>query len=145
MPPTIDSYYRSAIKEIEQEVEATADADAALLIEKYGMVPIEIDASRKEQMVEVEREHVRRGYDIYTNQIPGSVVKTTDVRLEVPVVRSDTLEAIATQQLAPMPSSLGFEQPPFKYDNVDRTLFNLAPREDSDHVATHTTPETHDA
>ena len=30
MPPTIDSYYRSAIKEIEQEVEATADADAAL-------------------------------------------------------------------------------------------------------------------
>ena len=126
MPPTIDSYYRSAIKEIEQEVEATADADAALLIEKYGMVPIEIDASRKKQMVEVKREYVRRGYDIYTNQMPGSVVETTDVRLEVPVVRSDTLEAIATQQLAPMPFSLGFEQPPFKYDNVGGVVFIVA-------------------
>ena len=117
MPPTIESYYRWAIKEIEQEVEATADANAASLIDKYGMVPIKINTSREVQMVKVEREHVSRGYNIYTNQMPGSVVKTTDVRLEVPVVRSDTLEAIVTQKLAPMPYSLGVECPPFKYDN----------------------------
>ena len=42
------------------------------------MVPIEIDASRGEQLVEVEREHALRGYDIYTNRMPGSVVKTND-------------------------------------------------------------------
>ena len=127
MPPTIESYYRWAIKEIEQEVEATADANAASLIDKYGMVPIKIDTSREVQMVKVEREHVSRGYNIYTNQMPGSVVKTTDVRLEVPVVRSDTLEAIVTQKLAPMPYSLGVECPPFKYDN-ERSVVSIVAR-----------------
>ena len=40
MPLTIENYYRWAIKTIEQEVEATADADAAFLIDKYGMVGV---------------------------------------------------------------------------------------------------------
>ena len=127
MPPTIESYYRWAIKEIELEVEATADANAASLIDKYGMVPIKIDTSREVQMVKVEREYVRREYDIFADQMPGSVAKTTDVRLEVPVVRSDTLEAIATQKLAPIPYSLGVACPPFKYDN-ERGVVSIVAR-----------------
>ena len=104
MIPTISDYYRAAIEALRNEVEATTDADVigrdhddwyADLIEKHGMVPIEIDASRGEKLVEVEREHVLRGYDVCTDQIPGSVVKTNDVRIEVPVrggpLNSDSL------------------------------------------------------
>ena len=66
MIPTISDYYRAAIEALRNEVEATTDADVigrdhddwyADLIEKHGMVPIEIDASRGEKLVEVEREH----------------------------------------------------------------------------------------
>ena len=77
MPPIIESYYRWAIKEIEQEVEATAGANAASLIDNYGMVPIKINTSREVQMVKVEREYVRREYDIFADQIPSSVAKIT--------------------------------------------------------------------
>ena len=124
--PTISDYYRAAIEALKNEVEATTDADVlgrdhddwyAYLIEKHGMVPIEIDASRSEQLVEVEREHALRGYDIYTNRMPGSVVKTNDVRIEVPVVPSDTLEVIAREHLATNPYSIGFGYPPFEYDH----------------------------
>ena len=126
MIPTISDYYRSAIEALKKEVEATADADVigrdyddwyAYLIDKHGMVPIEIDASRSEQLVEVEREHVLRGYDIYTDRMPGSVVKTNDVRIEVPVVPSDTLEVIVNEHLATNPFSISFGYPPFEYDH----------------------------
>ena len=126
MIPTISDYYRAAIEALKNEVEATTDADVigrdhddwyADLIEKHGMVPIEIDASRGEKLVEVEREHVLRGYDVCTDQMPGSVVKTNDVRIEVPVVPSDTLEVIAIQHLATNPFSISFRYPPFEYDH----------------------------
>ena len=126
MIPTISDYYRAAIEALTNEVEATTDADVigrdhddwyADLIEKHGMVPIEIDASRGEKLVEVEREHVLRGYDVCTDQMPGSVVKTNDVRIEVPVVPSDTLEVIAIQHLATNPFSISFRYPPFEYDH----------------------------
>ena len=124
--PTISDYYRAAIEALKNEVEATTDADVlgrdhydwyAYLIEKHGMVPIEIDESRSEQLVEVEREHALRGYDIYTNRMPGSVVKTNDVRIEVPVVPSDTLEVIAREHLATNPYSISYGYPPFEYDH----------------------------
>ena len=56
--PNIGDYYRAAIEALKNEVEATTDADVlgrdhddwyAYLIEKHGMVPIEIDASRSER------------------------------------------------------------------------------------------------
>ena len=109
MPPTINDYYREAIRVIEQEVEETADVDVAYFIDRHGMVPIEIDASRNEQLVEV-----------------GSVSKTTDVRMEVPVVSSDTLKTIESEKLAPMPFSLGFEYPPFKYDHGRGVVYIVA-------------------
>ena len=124
--PNIGDYYRAAIEALKNEVEATTDADVlgrdhddwyAYLIEKHGMVPIEIDASRSEQLVEVEREHALRGYDIYTGRMPGSVVKTNDVRIEVPVVPSDTLQVIASEHLATNPFSISFGYPPFEYDH----------------------------
>ena len=135
MIPTISDYYRAAIKALTKEVEATADADVigrdyddwyAYLIDKHGMVPIEIDASRGEQLVEVEREHVLRGYDIYTDRMPGSVVKTNDVRLEVPVVPTDTLEVIANQNLASSPFLLGSGYPPFEYDHRRGVVYIVA-------------------
>ena len=63
MIPTISDYYRSAIEALRNEVEATTDADVigrdhddwyADLIEKHGMVPIEIDASRGEKLASVD-------------------------------------------------------------------------------------------
>ena len=135
MIPTISDYYRAAIEALRKEVEATADADVigrdyddwyAYLIDKHGMVPIEIDASRGEQLVEVEREHVLRGYDIYTDQMPGSVVKTNDVRIEVPVVPTDTLEVIANKHLATNPFSLGLGYPPFEYDHGRGVVYRVA-------------------
>ena len=135
MIPTISDYYRAAIEALKKKVEATADADVigrdyddwyAYLIDKHGMVPIEIDASRGEQLVEVEREHVLREYDIYTDRMPGSVVKTNDVRIEVPVVPTDTLEVIANQHLAANPFSLGLGYPPFEYDHRRGVVYRVA-------------------
>ena len=144
MTPTISDYYRAAIDALKEEVEATADAEVigrelddwcAYLIEKHGMVPIEIDASRGEQLVEVERERVLQGYDIYTNGMPGSVVKTNDVRIEVPVVPSDTLEVIAYQHLATNPFSVSFGYPPFEYDHTRGVVYMVtaATREAIEH------------
>ena len=135
MIPTISDYYRAAIEALKQEVEATTDADVigrdhddwcAYLIDKHGMVPIEIDASRGEQLVEVERERVLRGYDIYSDRMPGSVVKTNDVRIEVPVVSTDTLEVIANQHLATNPFSISFNYPPFEYDHRRGVVYIVA-------------------
>ena len=133
--PTISDYYRAVIEALKNEVEATTDADVlgrdhddwcACLIEKHGMVPIDIDASRGEQLVEVERERVLRGYDIYSDRRPGSVVKTNDVSIEVPVVSTETLEVIANQHLATNPFSISFNYPPFEYDHRRGVVYMVA-------------------
>ena len=145
MIPTISDYYRAAIEALKKEVEATADTDVigrdyddwyTYLIDKHGMVPIDIDASRSEQLVEVEREHVLRAYDIYTDGMPGRVVKTNDVRIEVPVVPTDTLEVIANRQLATNPFSLGLQYPPFEYDHGRGVVHMVAAatQEDIEHA-----------
>jgi len=126
MPPTISDYYRAALDEVRQVVEATPDGDVlgrdqdewcAYLVSKYGMERIELDTSRGEQLVEVEREHRLRGYDVISGRGPGSIVKAHDVRIEVPVVPSDTLQEIVKHKLATNPYSLTRGYPPFEYDH----------------------------
>jgi len=126
MPPTISDYYRHAIDALTKEVDDTPDADVlgwdydqwrAYLERKWGMETIEYDNSRAEQLVEVQREHVSRGYDIFTDRMPGDVYRTHDVRLEIPVIPSDTLQVISDQHLATNPFSLVSAYPPFDYDH----------------------------
>ena len=128
MPPTVSDYYRWAIEKLKEEVEATPDADVIgrdydewreYLERKWGMEPIEFDDSRGERPVEVERKRPLRGYDLYTNRMPSSVVKTNDVRLEIPVVPSETLQTIAQQEIATNPYSPTSGYPPFDYDHAN--------------------------
>src|SRR5688572_28834630 len=109
-PPTISDYYRNAIKSLEAEIEKTPD-DRVIgmnpeewvdyLVRKYGMVPIVLDESRQEGMSELQSERVQRGYNIYDDSGPGTVVRSTAVRVDVPVVATDTLDAIWHHRLAP--------------------------------------------
>ena len=109
MPPRIADYYRSAIESMTKEVEETSDADVlgrdfdewcAYLVTKWGMEPIEVDSTRQEQMEETHREHTSRGYDIYTGRGPGYRTSVTEVRIDGPVVPSDTLQTIVKLELA---------------------------------------------
>ncbi|HEY1307287.1 MAG TPA: hypothetical protein VGF24_27215 [Vicinamibacterales bacterium] len=127
MPATINDYYRGATERMKKEVDDTPDAEVlgrdfdewcAYLVAKWGMEPIELDASRGEQLVENEREQMLRGYDIYTGRGPGARVKSIDVRIEIPVVPSDTLEGIVHHHLATNSYSLVAAYPPFEYDHL---------------------------
>lgn len=126
MPPTIGDYYRAVLEKMKGEVESTSDVDVLgwdyddwrlYLEKKWGMEPIEFDGAREEQLVEVERERVQRGYDIYTDRMPGTVVKNTDVRLEIPVIPSDTIQAMVNHRLSPNTFSLSRAYPPFDYQH----------------------------
>jgi hypothetical protein len=49
--------------------------------------------------------------------MPGTVVRNTDVRLEIPVVPSDTIQAIVNHHLSPNSFSLSRAYPPFDYEH----------------------------
>lgn len=68
-------------------------------------------------MVETEVERTLRGYDIYTDQMPGTVVRSAAIRVEVPVIPSDTLREIWKHKLSPNMFSLGTAYPEFDYDD----------------------------
>lgn len=132
MPPTIGDYYRQAIEKLQAEIQATPD-DGVIgmnpdewvdyLVQKWGMVPIVLDEARQVEMSEVETERVLRGYDIYSDRGPGTVVRSTNVRVEVPVVPSDTIETIWKLKLAPNTFHMN-AYPEFDYD-ARRGYFNL--------------------
>jgi hypothetical protein len=132
MPPTISAYYQAALEELQKEVEATTDdrvigmnADEWIgyLVNKYQMEPIVMDASRGPQMEEVESERVLRGYDIYSDNGLGTVVRATNVRVEVPVIPSDTIKEIWKHGLAPNTFHMN-QYPEFEYDS-NRGFFAL--------------------
>lgn len=126
MPPTISDYYRAALEKLKAEVESTPD-DRVLgmdqeswidyLVKKYGMEGIVLDDTRDIVMVEVETEHRLRGYDIYTDRAPGTLVRSTQVRVDVPVTPSDTIAAIWKLELSPNTFSLATAYPEFEYDH----------------------------
>jgi len=120
MPPTIAEYYRRAVEELKAEIESTKD-DRVIgmpedewvnyLVAKWGMVAIQLDDSRGPEMVEVETERTLRGYDIYSDGGPGRVIRSTHVRVEVPVIPSDTIETIWKLKLAPNSFHLNASKP----------------------------------
>jgi hypothetical protein len=124
MPPTIGQYYSQAIEGLKAEIESTPD-DRAIgmnpdewveyLVTKWGMVPIVLDESRQEEMSEVTSERRLRGFDRFTDSAPGTLVRSTDVRVEVPVVTSDTIETIWNSHLAPNSFHVN-TYPEFEYD-----------------------------
>ena len=141
MPPTISDYYRQAIEKLKVEIDATPD-DRVIgmnpdewvdyLVNKWGMVPIVLDESRQEGMSEVQSERVQRGYNIYDDSGPGTVRRSTDVRVEVPVVATDTLDTIWHLKLAPNTYSLS-SYPEFEYDK-HQSCFTLTVQPTADAV-----------
>jgi hypothetical protein len=124
MPPTISAYYRTVIEELTKEVESTPDAKVigmnpdewvGYLVAKWGMEPIVLDDSRGVEMTEVESQRTLRAYDIDSDQEPGTVVRSTAVRVEVPVIPSDTINEIWRHGLAPNMCHLT-HYPEFEYD-----------------------------
>src|SRR5215831_16315793 len=94
MHPTIGDYYRSALEQLKKEIENTADervigmdpADwVQYLIRKHGMEEIVLDGEREPRMEETTTEYKLRGYDIYTDRRPGTVVRETAIKILVPV------------------------------------------------------------
>jgi hypothetical protein len=132
IPPTISAYYRSVIDELQKDVESTPD-DRVLgmnpdewidyLVSKWGMESIVLDDARDVQMSEVEQERTLRRYDIYSDQGPGMVIRSTAVRVEVPVVPSDTVKEIWKHGLAPNTFHMA-RYPEFDYD-PKRGYFSL--------------------
>jgi hypothetical protein len=110
MPPTIGDYFSRAIEGVKSEVDSTSD-DGVLgmdanewvgyLVRKWGMEPIQLDETRQPTMEEVEVEGTLRRYDIYSDRGPGSVMRSTNVIVHVPVEPSDTIQAIWKHKLAP--------------------------------------------
>ena len=126
MPPTIGDYYRSAVGHARKEIESTPDDRVlgmdtdewiAYLTRKWGMFEIVIDESREVRMSETEREYRLRSYDIHTGRAPGTFVRETAIRIEVPVLSSDTLQVIWENRLAPNSFSISHPYPPFEYDH----------------------------
>jgi hypothetical protein len=133
MPPTIGDYCRSIVDKLKEEVENTPDDRvlgmaendwADYLDKRYGMDEIVLDDTREVWLVEVEHERVQRGYDIFTDSGPGTVIRSTNVRVGVPVVPSDTIRAIWTHRLAPNTFSISHGYPEFDY-NHNAGLFSL--------------------
>jgi hypothetical protein len=110
VPVTISQYYSSVTDGARKEIESTAD-DRVLgmdpsdwvdyLVSKSGMSPIVLDDSREDQMVESTREYTLRGYECRTDQGAGTRRSETAISVQVPVVPSDTIEAIWSHKLAP--------------------------------------------
>lgn len=141
MSPTISDYYRAATDALTTEVDSTPD-DRVLgtdldewvnyLVEKFGMEEITLDDSRSDQMVETEVERTLRRYDIYTDRMPGAVVRTAAIRVEVPVIPSDTLREIWKHNLSPNMLSLATAYPEFDYDDREgriHTVVGITPAE----------------
>ncbi len=133
MPPTISDYYRAVIEELKGEVESTPDDSVlgmdldewiAYLVNKFSMGGIALDDSRTEQMVEVEHERALRGYDFHTDAMPGTVVRSTVIRVEVPVVPSDTLNEIWKHKLSPNMFSPTTAYPEFGYDHREGHIWS---------------------
>jgi hypothetical protein len=61
------------------------------------------------------RSALYEGCDIYTDSGPGTVVRSTGVRVELPVVPSDTIDVIWREHLAPNSFHL-VRYPEFEYD-----------------------------
>lgn len=124
MHATINDYYRGAINEAKKEIQDAPDASVLgmnstdwldYLEAKWGMRPIEFDTSRDRRLVEVEEELRARRYDIYTDHPAGSTFKRTAIRLEIPVVATDTIETIWKHGLTPNTFSISHSYPPFEY------------------------------
>jgi hypothetical protein len=132
MPPTIGDYYRSAITDLEGEIQKTAD-DRVIgmnpdewvdyLVKKWGMAPIQLDDERGHEMAEVETQRTLRGYDINSDSGRGTVIRSTEVRVEVFVIPSDTIDVIWKLKLAPNSFHLNV-YPEFDYD-ANRGCFSL--------------------
>src|SRR6266481_3422717 len=126
LQPTISDYYRTALQHAMEEVESTPD-DRLLgvdpdewvdyLLAKFAMEPIAFDDARSQRMSEIEVEHTLRGYDIYTDAEAGTVIRKVAIRVEVPVLPTDTLGEIVHHGLSPNSFSLGTRYPDFDYDN----------------------------
>jgi hypothetical protein len=136
MPPRIADYYRAAFEEAKKEIHRTPDDKVIgmdpeqwthYLVAKYGMEEIRLDESREITMDEVEREYKTRGYDIYTNLMPGTVVREVAIRLLVPVEPTDTLKTIWNEKLRPNSYSLSYQYPPFGYDHSAGLFHDVVP------------------
>lgn len=128
---TIADYYRAAIEHLKAEVESTPD-DRILgmdlnewvdyLIAKFGMKEIVLDNSRTVRLIEAEHGYTSRRYDIYSDAAPGTVTRSTAIRVQVPVIPSDTLGVISAQQLSSNPFS---GDPEFEYDDQEACLWSI--------------------
>ena len=135
MPPTIADYNRAVLNDLKTEVESTADNRVngiepeqwiAQLVQKWGMREILLDQSRDVEMIEVESERQLSAYDIYSDQGPGTVVRSTQVKVQVPVVPSDTIQAIWSHELSPNAFSHATAYPEFDYDHARGYFSDLA-------------------
>lgn len=117
LPPSIADYYRLAKDKLRQEVESTPDENVIgldesewveYLVQKYGMELIQMDETRQERMVEVVSKH-------------GPAV-----RVEVPVVPSDTLEVIGREGLAGSPIWLTDYKAEFSVHSQAGTISQVA-------------------
>lgn len=124
MTPTINDYHRAVIQALREEVDSTPDdrvlgmapdAWVEYFVAKYGMEPIVIDESQR-RLEEVQREHTLRRYDISTDSPPGTVVRSTGVRVLIPVEPSDTIVVIWRDHLAPNAFNPFAQYPEFDYD-----------------------------
>lgn len=109
IPPSIRDYYEEATKRLRQEVDSTPDDQAvgmdpedwtAYFIKRYAMELIRLDDTRSERMVETS-----------TNYGPA-------VRVEVPVIPSDTLRIIVKDGLAGEPIWM-IDYKEFLYSHAD--------------------------
>jgi len=109
LPPRIADYYRAALDAMKAEIDSTPDdhvlgMDPAkcieYVLEKYGMIEVVFNDAAVE-LIEVDREYRQQGYDIYSDRGPGTLVRETAVRIQLPVEPSDTIQTIWAQRLAP--------------------------------------------
>jgi hypothetical protein len=132
-PLTIADYYRAAIEDLKKKIESTPDDQVFgmdldqwvdYLVETHAMSEIELDESRQPGMVEVEIEHKLPGYDIYSDRGLGQTVRSTRVRVEVPVVPSDTLQETWKHGLAPNQYS-AVTYPQYDYNHLGGTIHTV--------------------
>jgi hypothetical protein len=109
MKPTIGLFYRiAALQAAKQEIERTPDHEvlgmdpiewARHLTARFGLS--EIVLTGEPRLIEDQREYTLRGYDIYSDRKAGERVRETAIRIEVPVIPSNTIELIWAQKLTP--------------------------------------------
>jgi len=119
-PPQVSDYYHVAKTKLRAEVESTRDEIAvdmdsdewtSFLIRKYGMEQIQLDEGRSPKLVEA------------TNRYGPAL------RVEVPVIPSDTLVAISRDGLAGSPFSFSINYKEFAYDDRTGTLSLTVPQD----------------